>query len=156
MEPDSLDRRIIDELRRDARQSSRALARRLGVAAGTVSQRIGRLEDAGVLLGYTAVVDEGAIGRGMGFVVGLQMNQGNQMAAALDELAALPEVDEVLVVTGRWDLLVLGRVAGPPELNALLTEGLWESPSFRHSETLLVIDRRTGDRDGGAVRAQRL
>jgi len=142
VEPDPLDRRIIDELRRDARQSSRSLARTLGVAAGTVSQRIGRLEAAGVIRGYTAVIDEGAIGRAMGFVVGLQMNQGNQMAAALDELASLPEVDEVLVVTGRWDLLVLGRVADPPQLNALLTEGLWQSPSFRHSETLLVIDRR--------------
>lgn len=144
MEPDDLDRRIIDELRRDARQSSRSLARTLGVAAGTVSQRISRLESAGVIKGYTAVIDEGAIGRAMGFVVGLQMNQGNQMAAALDELAALPEVDEVLVVTGRWDLLVLGRVADPPQLNGLLTEGLWQSPSFRHSETLLVIDRRAG------------
>ena len=144
MEPDTLDRRIIDELRRDARQSSRSLARTLGVAAGTVSQRISRLESAGVIRGYTAVIDEGAIGRAMGFVVGLQMNQGNQMAAALDELAALPEVDEVLVVTGRWDLLVLGRVADPPQLNELLTEGLWQSPSFRHSETLLVIDRRAG------------
>ena len=145
MELDDLDNRIIGELRQDARQSARALARALGVAAGTVSQRIARLEAAGVIRGYTAVIDEQAIGRAMGFVVGLQMNQGNQMAMALDELAAFPEVDEVLVVTGRWDLLVLGRAADPPQLNALLTKGLWQSPSFRHSETLLVIDRRTGE-----------
>lgn len=142
---DDLDHRIIDELRLDARRSSRELARQLGVAAGTVSQRISRLEEQGVIRGYTAVIDEHAMGRAMGFVVGLKMNQGNQMAIALDELAALPEVDEVLVVTGRWDLLVLGRVADPPQLNALLTEGLWQSPSFQNSETMLVIDARTGE-----------
>lgn len=141
---DDLDHRIIDELQRDARRSSRELSRQLGVSAGTVSQRISRLEERGVIRGYTALVDERAMGRAMGFVVGLKMNQGNQMAVALDELAALPEVDEVLVVTGRWDLLVLGRVADPPQLNALLTEGLWQSPSFQHSETMLVIDQRAG------------
>ncbi|MBW3535909.1 MAG: winged helix-turn-helix transcriptional regulator, partial [Gemmatimonadetes bacterium] len=70
---------------------SRELARQLGVAAGTVSQRISRLEEQGVVRGYTALVDEHAMGRAMGFVVGLKMNQGNQMAIALDELAARGE-----------------------------------------------------------------
>lgn len=142
MEPDELDRQIIDALRRDARTSARALARELGVATGTVTQRIARLESAGVILGYTAVIDERSMGRSIGFVVGLQVNQGNEMHGALDELAAFPEVDEVVVVTGRWDLLVLGRVGDPAALNELLTRGFWQSPSFRHSETMLVIDRR--------------
>lgn len=144
MNLDRLDLSIIQLLRRDARLSARAIGRELDVAAGTVSQRVARLEAAGVITGYTAQVDEDQLGRSLGFVVGLQMNQGNEMAAALDELARLPAVDEVLVVTGRWDLLVLGRVADPTELNELLTEGLWQSPSFRHSETMLVIDRRAG------------
>lgn len=147
MELDDLDRRIIAELRRDARVSARAVAREVGVAAGTVTQRIARLEEAGVILGYRAVIDQGSMGRSMAFVVGLQMNQGNQMSVALDELAEFPEVDEVLVVTGQWDLLVLGRVGDPAELNALLTGGLWQSPSFRHSETMLVVDRRSGSGD---------
>lgn len=144
MNLDRLDLNIIQLLRRDARLSARAIGRELDVAAGTVSQRVAKLEAAGVITGYTAQVDEDQLGRSLGFVVGLQMNQGNEMAAALDELARLPAVDEVLVVTGRWDLLVLGRVADPTELNELLTEGLWQSPSFRHSETMLVIDRRNG------------
>jgi DNA-binding Lrp family transcriptional regulator len=125
------------------------MGRELGVAAGTVSQRISKLEAAGVITGYTIAVDEVKLGRSLGFVVGLQMNQGNAMSDALDELAAIPEVDEVLVVTGRWDMLVQGRVAAPEQLNELLTRGLWQSPSFRHSETMLVIDRRP---DPGAQR----
>lgn len=140
---DSLDRRIINLLSRDARLSARAVGRELGVAAGTVTQRIAKLEAGGVITGYSVVVDESRIGRSLGFVVGLQMNQGNEMSAAVEELAALPAVDEVVVVTGRWDMLVLGRVADTSELNSLLTEGLWQSPSFRHSETMLVVDRRS-------------
>jgi Lrp/AsnC family transcriptional regulator, leucine-responsive regulatory protein len=140
---DQLDRRIIKMLREDARHSVRGIGRALDVSAGAVSQRIAKLEAAGVIKGYSAIVDEGLMGRSLGFVVGLQMNQGNEMAVALEELVANPEIDEVLVVTGRWDLLVLGRVSSPAELNSLLTKGLWQSPSFRHSETMLIIDRRS-------------
>lgn len=139
---DALDRSIVNVLRRDARLSSRAIGRELGVAAGTVGQRIGRLEDAGVIKGYSAIVDEGLLGRSLAFVVGLQINQGNNLDGALDELIALEEVDEVLVVTGRWDLLVMGRVRDAYDLNQLLTQSLWQSPAFRHSETMLVINGR--------------
>jgi Lrp/AsnC family transcriptional regulator for asnA, asnC and gidA len=140
---DDLDRAIVDALCHDARRSARAIARQLGVAAGTISQRIARLERDGTIRGYRAVVGPAVDGRPLGFVVGLQIAQGTPLDGILDELVRLPEVDEVKVVTGRWDLLVTGRVADPAALNVLLTEGLWQSPSFRHSETMVVIDERT-------------
>ena len=139
---DDLDRQIIDVLREDARLSARAIARRLGVAAGTVGQRVARLEQSGVIRGYTVVVEPALVGRPLGFVVGLQIAQGTPLDGILDELVAIPEIDEVMVVTGRWDLLVNGRVADAAQLNDLLTKGLWQSPSFRHSETMVVIDDR--------------
>jgi len=139
---DALDLQIIDLLRADARLSARAIGRRLGVAAGTVGQRVGRLEEAGVIRGYSAVVEPALVGRPLGFVVGLQIAQGTPLDGILDELVAIPEIDEVLVVTGRWDLMVIGRVADPAQLNELLTKGLWQSPSFRHGETMVVIDDR--------------
>ena len=141
MKLDALDQKILDVLRRNARLSSRAIGREIGVAAGTVSQRIAKLEEAGVITGYSVVLDPERVGHSLGFVIGLQMNQGNEMMLAMEELVRIAEIEEVFVVTGRWDLLVIGRVADPAELNALLTRGLWQSPSFRHSETMLGIDR---------------
>jgi Lrp/AsnC family transcriptional regulator for asnA, asnC and gidA len=139
---DALDLEILDLLRSDARLSTRAIARELGVAAGTIADRVGRLEDAGVIQGYAAILDPARLGRPLGFVIGLQITQGNDLSAVLDELTDLPEVDDVFVVTGQWDLLVHGRVRDPEHLNELLIERLWRSPSFRHSETMLVIDHR--------------
>lgn len=139
---DELDRQIIDALRADPRLSARAIGRRLGVAAGTVGQRVARLEQTGVIRGYTAIVEPASVGRPLGFVVGLQIAQGTPLDGILAELTAIPEIDEVLVVTGRWDLMVIGRVADPAQLNELLTKGLWQSPSFRHSETMVVVDER--------------
>ncbi len=144
---DELDRSILDALATDARRSARSIARDLGVAAGTVGQRIARLERSGVIRGYRAEIDPALVGRPLGFVIGLQITQGTPLDGILDELVDFDEIDEVMVVTGRWDLMVRGRVADPGSLNELLTRGLWQSPSFRHSETMIVIDdRRTADR----------
>ena len=154
-ELDELDRQIIGVLREDARLSARAVARRLGVAAGTIGQRVSRLEESGVIRGYTVVIEEALIGRPLGFIVGLQITQGTPLEGILDELVAIPEIDEVMVVTGRWDLIVNGRVAGAAELNDLLTKGLWQSPSFRHSETMVVIDDRTATSSTGTPERRR-
>ena len=148
MQLDDLDRSVLTLLRQDARLSARAIARELKVAAGTVSQRIAKLEAHGIITGYTVTVDAGRIGRPLRFVVGLRIDQGSDMRDTLALLASIPEVEEVLVVTGRWDLLVLGRVGTPTELNILLTEGLWRSPSFRQSETMLVLDSTSADGAG--------
>jgi DNA-binding Lrp family transcriptional regulator len=139
---DALDLQILDVLRDDARLSARAVGRRLGVAAGTIGQRVTRMERSGVIRGYTAIVEPALVGRPLGFVVGLQIAQGTPLDGILEELVAIPEIDEVLVVTGRWDLMVIGRVADPAQLNELLTKVLWQSPSFRHSETMVVVDDR--------------
>lgn len=53
--PDELDRRILRELGKDARVSMRAIAERLGVSTPTVSQRVRRMEEAGLILGYRVV-----------------------------------------------------------------------------------------------------
>ena len=112
------------------------------MSVGTVGTRVRRLEHDGVIRGYRAVVEPAAVGRPLGFMVGLQIAQGTPLDGILEELVAMPAVDEVMVVTGRWDLMVIGRVAEPGALNALLTKGLWQSPSFRHSETMVVVDDR--------------
>lgn len=142
VDTDALDHQILELLTTDARLSARSIARTLGVAAGTVTQRIARLEQNGVIRGYRAIVDPARLGRPLGFLIGLQIAQGTPIAEILDELHARPELEEVMVVTGQWDLVAFGRVADPVELNELLTLGLWQSPSFRHSETMIVIDRR--------------
>lgn len=143
-ELDALDEHILASLQRDARLSGRAIAREHGVAAGTVNERISRLEDSGVITGYSAVVDRAKLGEPLRFVVGLQITHGQDLDDVLNELAAIPEVEEVLVVAGQWDLFVHCRVRNPEHLNEVLVGQIWKSPTFQRSETMLVIrERRT-------------
>ncbi|ABF45287.1 MULTISPECIES: Lrp/AsnC family transcriptional regulator [Deinococcus] len=69
---DSLDHRILEELQSDARLSMRELGRRVGLSAPAVTERVRRLEDAGVILGYGIRVASKPLGRTITAFIGVQ------------------------------------------------------------------------------------
>jgi Lrp/AsnC family transcriptional regulator, leucine-responsive regulatory protein len=140
---DDVDRHIVAALCEDARRSHREVARLVGMSPGAISERVQRLERAGVLRGYHADVDLAALGIGVEAFLGVQVAQGPPVADAMATLHEVPEVVAVHLVTGRWDLLVRVRVRDHAHLRDLLVGQVWRTPSFRHSETLVVLDQRT-------------
>ena len=76
MELDRTDRDIIRSLERDARMSLRSVAEEIGVSLGTVSNRLKRLEDTGVIKGYRVEIDPDKVGWGLTVVVGLRIEKG--------------------------------------------------------------------------------
>lgn len=138
---DALDRRILVILLNNARLSARAIARELEVSPGTVVDRLERMEGSGVIIGYHAVVDPVALGFDLEVVVGLRTDQGDTLKQALGHLKAIPYVESVRIVSGAWDLLVTMQVHDHDHLRELLLSNLWKVPGFRHSETLLVLQR---------------
>lgn len=118
---DHLDLQLVDALQHDARLSIRELGRRLGVSAPTVSDRLSRLEDAGVIRSYGAVVSLGALGYGVVAFVGV-FDTGEKFAA-LDEWAAQhPYVLECHHLTGRFAALLKVAVSDITALNDLVME----------------------------------
>ncbi|MEO7244076.1 MAG: Lrp/AsnC family transcriptional regulator [Rubrivivax sp.] len=121
MPPDELDRRLIAALQVNARESTAALARRLGVARTTVLARIARLERGGVILGYTvrlaADADERSVQAWVGIVV-----DPKQARRVTERMAALPELRQLSSVSGEFDYLALLRTETTARLDALLDE----------------------------------
>ena len=66
---DATNLRLIEELQRDARQSLAALGREVGLSAPAVGERLARLEESGVIRGYHADVDPGALGLTLSIVL---------------------------------------------------------------------------------------
>lgn len=142
---DDVDRRILAALRADGRLSARALSREIGMSAGAVSERVQRLEASGVIRGYHADVDPELVGHGMRVLVGLQIEQGGPpLQQTVDALLSVPEVTEVGIVSGRWDLVVFVQVRDQHHLRELVAERMWAVPGFRHSETMLVLETYDG------------
>lgn len=96
---DEIDRRILDALQRDGRLTYTELARTVAMSASAVTERVRRLEESGVITGYTAVVDPERLGLGILAFVRLRYPTGNYKPFH-DLLATTPEIIEAHHVTG--------------------------------------------------------
>jgi DNA-binding Lrp family transcriptional regulator len=116
---DDTDRRLIALLRKDARTNVATLAAKLGVARGTVTNRLRRLEDEHVIVGYGVRLRPDAepnqIRAWMGVLV-----EGNQTRAVMASLLGEPGVAALHDTNGRWDLLAELRAESNTELSAVL------------------------------------
>ena len=117
-ELDRTDRDIIRSLERDARMSLRSVAEEIGVSLGTVSNRLKRLEDTGVVKGYRVEIDPDKVGWGLTVVVGLRIEKGRLL-----ELQRLIAKDSrvlgVYDVTGEFDSMILARAKDRSDLDDL-------------------------------------
>jgi DNA-binding Lrp family transcriptional regulator len=116
---DTTDHQLLSLLRKDARTSVATLSKKLGVSRGTVTNRLTKLEDAGVIVGYTVRLRPDAqpneISASMSVEVG-----GNESRAVIASLLGEPGVATLHDTNGRWDLLAELRAANLEELSKVL------------------------------------
>ena len=136
---DEIDHQLISLLRQNARLSVAALAAKLGVSRGTVTNRIRRLEDDSVIVGYTVRlrpdVQRNAIKAWMSIAV-----EGNQTRAVIASLLGEPGVATLHDTNGRWDLLAELRAENLQDLAKVLErirllKGISNTETSIHLET---------------------
>ena len=118
MELDRTDRDIIRSLERDARMSLRSVAEEIGLSLGTVSNRLKRLEDTGVIKGYRVEIDPDKVGWGLTVVVGLRIEKG-RLLELQRVIAKDSRVLGVYDVTGEFDSMILARAKDRSDLDDL-------------------------------------
>ena len=136
---DEADQKLLSLLRQDARLTVAALAQRLKVSRGTVTNRIRRLEDDGVIVGYTVRmrpdVQHNEIKAWMSIAV-----EGNQTRTVIAALLGEPGVATLHDTNGRWDLLAELRAQTLQELAKVLErirllKGISNTETSIHLET---------------------
>jgi Lrp/AsnC family leucine-responsive transcriptional regulator len=119
MDLDKKDRQILEALQRDARQSLASLGKRIGLSQPAMSERVRKLEEAGVIEGYSARINLRAAGIGLEAIIRIQTNHGG-IKPYLALFEAMPEVLEADRVTGEDCFIVRCAIAEPQDLERVV------------------------------------
>lgn len=138
-ELDAVDERLLAALRGDARLSIRALAERVKVSRAAVHSRLRRLHEGGVIAGYEAVVDPGAVGLTLSAFVQLRISQ-DAWRTVKDQVRTIPEVWHAAMVSGDHDLVLLVRTTDAAALRDLVLDRLRTIPGVNSTHTVLILD----------------
>ncbi len=134
---DETDVKILELLLGDARLSSRQVARRLDVSVGTVLGRIKRMERAGIIKGYSAVLDHEKLGFELTVVTEIVVSKGKLLEMER-EIAKWPNVCCVYDVTGQTDAFVIAKFRSREELSGF-TKRLLSLPLVERTNTHVVL-----------------
>lgn len=136
---DRVDRGIVRELSLDGRLSVAALAERVHISRAHCYSRLNRLQDAGVITGFTVRVDPVKAGLGASAHVTLKLRQHNWRELRTT-LLAIPEVWHVSLVGGNMDVILLVRARDNAALRRVIFDELQPLPSVVDTQTYMIFD----------------
>jgi Lrp/AsnC family leucine-responsive transcriptional regulator len=135
---DAIDRQILLILREEGRASHAALAKAVGLSAPAVGERVRKLEQAGVIRGYRAVLDPDALGLDICAFVAIAPQPRKPAADLVERLLSLPEIEELHAVAGNYAYIAKVRVASTQALDGFL-DRLFMMEGVERTETTMVL-----------------
>jgi len=133
---DDVDKRLIEALQRDGRLPYTQLAQEVGLSEAAVRQRVRRLVDTGVTQ-IVAVTDPMTLGFRRMAMVGIRVDGDTRETA--EAVAALPQINYLVIVAGSYDLLVEVVCENDDDLLELLNGELRSIPGVRSTETFTYL-----------------
>ena len=136
---DEIDRQILDLLVDDARRSVADISKHVSLSAAPVQRRITRLEQAGVIRGYTTVIDHDLTGPSIEAFIELRLTGDGDVDSIVAGFESLPEIRASFTVAGDPDVLVRIRVEDVEHLKRIVN-ALRRVENVRGTKTLMVLD----------------
>jgi Lrp/AsnC family leucine-responsive transcriptional regulator len=137
---DDTDRRILELLQDNARINNAEIARQVEMAPSAVLERLRKLERKGLLKGYETRLDPVQLGLGLLAFVFVKTNERMGELQTGEQLAKIPEVQEVHHVAGEDCYLVKVRAEGPEALGRLLRVKFGAIPSVTATRSTIVLE----------------
>lgn len=138
---DKFDVAILRVLQRNARASLQEVSDAVGLTTSPCWARIKRMEENGVIEGYTVKVNAEKVGRPEQLIVQLTLNKHTDAAITefTKHLEAIPEVVEAYLVSGDYDYVLRLSVRDTRDYERLLRQKLYKIPGLRHSKSSFVL-----------------
>lgn len=138
---DNIDRKILKALVGNGRLSNAELAKEVGLSPSPCWQRVRRLEEDGIIAGYTAVLNHEALGVGETVMieVSLERHDADALEAFSKAMTDIPEVLEIYLMAGDFDYFVKIATDGTKGVEEFLRERLFRVPALRHSKSSFAL-----------------
>jgi DNA-binding Lrp family transcriptional regulator len=137
MELDETDVKILKVLLSDSRLSSRQIAKQCDISIGTVLSRIRKMEDEGIITGYTALLDQEKLGYELTVVTEITVSKGRLLEME-NEIARIPNVCCVYDLTGLADAAIIAKFKNREDLSKF-TKKLLSLPFVERTNTHVVL-----------------
>jgi Lrp/AsnC family transcriptional regulator for asnA, asnC and gidA len=139
-EIDKLDQGILRILQQDARTPYLEIARELDVSGGTIHVRIGKMKEAGIILGTKQQLNYRALGFDVTALVGIRVAGAHGIKDICEKLREIPEIVEIHYTTGAFSLIAKVMARNMSDLYELLAGKLREHEAIGSTETFLVLN----------------
>jgi len=139
---DATDREILTLLREDARRTLSDIASRVTLSTAAVKRRVDRLQEAGVITGFTVQIDHAKLGWGIEAFTQLRFFGTTNVDEIVQTTTRMPEAQAVFTIAGDPDALVWLRVRDMQHLQHTIDE-LRRSHRITSTKTLIVLDSWT-------------
>lgn len=137
MDLNETNNKILKNLLEDARFSSRQIAKNVGVSVGTVLSRIKKMEDMGIIRGYSVILDHEQLGYELTVVTEITVSKG-RLVEIENEIAKNPNVCGVYDVTGLTDAVIIAKFKNREDLGKF-TKHLLSLPYVERTNTHVVL-----------------
>jgi Lrp/AsnC family leucine-responsive transcriptional regulator len=136
---DKLDKRILEILQEDGRASHVNIAKQLGVRHTRVRDRILRMEQAGVIKGYQAILDPAKLGQGILCIVQMKVNQQFDFDEVATQILQIDEVVDIANVTGDVDGHIRVWARDVAHLRDILYNKISVLPAHQSTNSTIVL-----------------
>ncbi len=138
---DDKDWKILSMLSNDGRLSVVEMAKDLSMPRATVQERLRRLVESGAIRKFAAVPDYSKIGKEVAAYVLVSFTREGSLSQRklAEEIGTIPEVHEVALISGEWDMMLKVRASSVPEIGALVIDKLRMMKGIEKTQTCLTF-----------------
>jgi len=141
MRLDEKDKEILKLIQKNAKLRAKEIARKINSPITTVFAKIKRMEEEGIIKSYNALLDAKLLGfETLAFIfVSFSKSEGITQEETAKEIAKFPEVQEVHIISGEWDILVKVRGRNTEEIGKFVVEKLRSIKGIEKTLTSVVF-----------------
>ncbi len=138
---DKLDRKILSILMQNAKQAYTDIAQQLFVSGGTIHVRMKKMEDSGVVTGYSLSVDQGKLGYDVCAFLGIYLDKSSLYDDVASQLELIPEIVDAHYTTGLYNIFAKIVCRDTNHLRSVLHDRIQKIAGIQRTETFISLQQ---------------